>query len=120
MNAIQTLHNFWNGFGLPAYDETDVPDDAQLPYITYEVSNDYFGGVLAQAASVWYRSSSWVAVTEKEQQIADYIGRGGRMVAFDGGAFWIKRGEPWAQRMGDPDDDMIRRIALNIEIEFLT
>ena len=120
MNAIQTLHSFWSGFGLPAYDETDVPDGATLPYITYEASKDSFGAVLAQAASVWYRSPSWTAAIAKEQQIYDFIGRGGRMVACDEGAFWIKRGEPWAQRMGDPNDDMIRRIALNIEIEFLT
>lgn len=119
MNAIQTLHQFWSSFGLSAYDETNVPDDAQLPYITYESSKDFFGGVVALAASVWYRSPSWANVTAKEQEIADYIGRGGRMIACDEGAFWIKRGEPWAQRMGDPNDDMIRRIALNIEIEFL-
>ncbi len=120
MNAMQSLHQFWSSFNLPAYDENTVPDNTPLPYITYESSKDFFGAVLAQSASIWYHSPSWVGITEKEQEIADYIGRGGRMIACDEGAFWIKRGEPWAQRMNDPASDMIRRIALNIEIEFLT
>lgn len=119
MTAMQALNAFWSGFGLMAYDENSVPDKTAFPYITYESKEDFFNATIALSASLWYRSSSWAAVTEKEEQIADYIGRGGRMVAFDGGAFWIKRGQPWAQRMSDSSDEMIRRIVLNIEIEFI-
>lgn len=32
----------------------------------------------------------------------------------------LKRGSPFAQRMSDPNDDMIRRIYINITAEFLT
>ena len=42
MTAEQTLHSFWSSFGLTAYDENSVPDDAVLPYITYSVSYDSF------------------------------------------------------------------------------
>ena len=119
MNKMQSLQAFWGGFGLDAYDETTVPDNAQLPYITYEASTDDFGNTLAQTASLWYRSQSWADITAKEEQIADFIGRGGRMVAFDGGSMWINKATPWAQRMEEPSDDMIRRIVLNITIEFL-
>ena len=119
MNKEQTLDRFWNGFGLNAYDENSVPDKTPFPYITYEVSADSFGNVLAQTASLWYRSSSWSEITEKEQQIADFITRGGRTIAYDDGAMWIQRATPWAQRMSDPSDEMIRRIVLNITIEFL-
>lgn len=119
MTALQALHNFWSGFGLMAYDENTVPDDAALPYITYEASKDFFAPAIAQSASLWYYSPSWADITAKEQEIADYISRGGRMVAFDGGAFWIKRGQPWAQRLPDQNNDMIRRITLNLEVEFL-
>lgn len=119
MTAMQALNNFWNGFGLVAYDENTVPDKTPFPYITFEATEDYFNSTVALSASLWYRSTLWADVSRKEEQIADFIGRGGRTVAFDGGAFWIKRGQPWAQRMGDPSDDMIRRIVLNIEIEFI-
>lgn len=119
MNKIQALHKFWSDFGLKAYDENSVPDDAKLPYITYEVTYDDFGNALAQSASLWYRSSSWESITEKEQEIADFITRGGRMIAYDGGAMWIQKSTPWATRIGDPNDEMVKRIILNISIEFL-
>jgi len=119
MTTAEVLYNFWSSFGLPAYDENTVPDSAIVPYITYETSDDFFGEDRSLSAILWYRSPSWVAITEKEQEIAEYIGRGGRMLAVDGGALWIKRGRPWAQRMPETSDRMIRRIVLNYEIEFI-
>lgn len=119
MNKMQALNAFWNGFALTAYDEHTVPDDANLPYITYEASSDDFGNSLAQSASLWYHDPSWAAITTKEQAISDFIGRGGRMVPYSGGAIWIRKGSPWAQRMDDPNDGEIRRIVLNVIVEFL-
>lgn len=119
MNKLQALHAFWSGFGLKAYDENSVPDDAQLPYLTYEASSDNFNDPIAQTANLWYRSSGWGEITEKEQQISDFITRGGRMINYDGGAIWLQKGSPWAQRLDDPSDDMIRRLILNISIEYL-
>lgn len=119
MDKMQALHSFWKSFNLPAYDENTVPDDAGSRYLTYEASDDSFGYEIAQSASLWYRDSSWVNITAKEQQISDFIGRGGRMIAYEGGAIWIQKARPWAQRMNDPSDDMMRRIVLNITVEFL-
>ena len=119
MDALQALHSFWSGFGLKAYDENTVPDNAELPYLTYEAARDTFGDPIAQTANLWYRSSGWGEITAKEQEISDFITRGGRMIAFNGGAIWIQKGSPWAQRMDDPSSDMIRRLVLNISIEYL-
>lgn len=129
MDALQTLNAFWNSFGLPAYDENSVPeyvDDGsgrlaklEPPYITYEAPLDDFGRPLAQTASLWYRSSGWTDITAKEQQIADYITKGGRMIAYDGGCIWIQRGSPWAQRLSEASDKTIRRINLNVIVEYL-
>lgn len=119
MNAMQALQSFWAGFGLPAYDENTVPDNAEMPYITYESARGFFNNTVSMTASLWYYSPSWAAISAKEEQIADYITRGGRQIAFNGGALWIKRGNIWAQRMADSADDMIRRIILNLEVEYL-
>lgn len=116
---MQALHSFWSGFGLTAYDENSVPTEAELDYLTYEASSDSFGNAIAQTASLWYRDSSWASITAKEQEISDYIGRGGRMVAYEGGVMWIQKATPWAQRMSEPSDEMIRRIVLNVMVEFL-
>lgn len=126
MNKLQTLQAFWSGFGIPAFDENSVPDEkerialygAAFPYITYDVTVDSFGYSVAQTASLWYRSTSWQDITEKEMQIDEFIGRGGRMIAYDGGAMWIKKANPWAQRLSG-NDDSIRRIVLNLEIQYV-
>lgn len=119
MNLQQAIFNFWSGFGLTAYDETAVPDDAKFPYITYESVSDFWGASVAVTASLWYRSTKWKEVTEKEQEIAFILGRGGKLIRCDEGGFWIKRAKPWAQRLTESEDRMIRRIVLNCEIEFI-
>ena len=120
MNKIQALHSFWSGFGWTAYDATTVPDNAQLPYITYEVSDSDFGGFVALTANLWTRSTSWAEITQKELEIAEYIGRGGLMIPYQDGAFWVQKGRPWSTRLSDDNgDDSIRRIVLNVEIEFI-
>ena len=119
MDKVQTLNSFWNSFNLKAYDENSVPDDATLPYITYEVATDSFGNALALSASLWYRDTSWAAITGKEYEIATRIGRGGVIVAYENGAIWIKKGTPWSKRMEEPKDDTIRRIVLNTSVEYV-
>ncbi len=119
MDKMKALQTFWRSFSLPAYDENSVPDNAEPPYVTYEASSDSLGNQLPQSASLWYRDSSWSAITAKEQEIADYITRGGRTIKYDGGVMWLQKGTPWAQRMAEQNDDSIRRIVLNVVVEFL-
>lgn len=128
MDKAQALYNFWSSFGLPAFDEQTVPDDIPegLPadtwdhYITYETVMDSLGNAVPLTASLWYRSTAWDEITQKAQEIADYIGQGGVLVPYDGGSMWIVRGTPYAQRITDPNDDSIRRIYMNISAEYLS
>lgn len=121
MDKSQALYAFWASFGLMTYDESTVPDNASLPYITYETRIGSFGDTPKQLnASLWYRSSSWAGADAMMQVIYRRIGLGGVVLPCDGGAIWLKRGETFAQRMGDSSDDMIRRYVLQVEIEFLT
>ena len=117
MNKIQALNSFWNSFTWKAYDATSIPDNVPYKHISYEVSSDDFNHPVAQTANLWDRSSSWEEISLKEMEIADYIGRGGIMIVYDDGAMWIKKGTPWAQRLADNED--IKRIVLNVEVEFI-
>lgn len=119
MDKLQAYNNFWNSFTLKAYDATSVPDGTTMPYITYECAEDDFDNTLALTASVWYRSTSWTDSVNKVKEITASIGKGGKMVKYDNGAFWVKKGTPWAQRLPDENDDSVRRIVLNIELEFI-
>lgn len=118
-DKAQALYNFWSGFGLPAYDESNAPEDATFPRITYETATDSFGGEVALTAVLWYYSTSWGAISKKSAEIAAFIGRGGKVFKTDDGAIWIKRGTPFAQRVTDTNDS-IRRIVMNITAEFFT
>ena len=120
MTKEAAIYQFWNSFGLTAYEENTVPDDATFPYITYQLVTDSFGSEVPAAASLWYRSESWMEINVKTYEISHRIDRGGKMIACDGGSIWLKRGKPFAQNMGDDSDDLIKRKYLNITAEFIT
>lgn len=123
MDKEQALHQFWSSFGLTAYDENTVPEDALTTnkgkYLTYNVATAALDEPTPIYANLWYKSSSWAEITRKAEEIAHEIGLGGSIVSFDGGKIWICRGVPFTQRMPD-DDDTIRRIYINVMAEFLT
>lgn len=120
MTKAAALQGFWGSFSLPAYEENTVPDDAVYPYITYEAASDAYGADVVLSSSLWYRSSSWVEANAKAEEIGWRIGYGGILLPCDGGKIWVRRGNPFAQNMGDEADDMIRRKIINISVSFLT
>ena len=120
MTKAAAIYQFWNSFGLTAYEENTVPTDAAFPYITYQIVADGFDREIPLTASIWYRSESWTAINAKTEEISQKISRGGKIISCDGGAIWLKRGQPFAQNMGDENDDLIKRKYLNITAEFIT
>ena len=120
MTKAAAIYQFWNSFGLIAYEENSVPDDAAFPYITYQLVTDSFDREIPLTASLWYRSESWTEINAKTEEISQKISRGGKVVPCDGGAIWLKRGQPFAQSMGDESDNLIKRKYLNITAEFIT
>lgn len=123
MDKSQALHSFWSSFGLTAYDESTVPtgeNAPDFPYITYNVVTDSFDTDVASYASLWYKDYSWADITAKADAVSAAIGMGGKLVPFNGGALWIKRGTPFAQRMADDSDDTIRRIYINTTMEYIS
>ena len=119
MNKEQTLQAFFSSFGWTAYDENSVPEDAVLPYITYEVQTANIGTPVYLSANLWDRSTSWRTVTEKGIDIAKELSFGGKTVKYDDGLLFITMGAPFTQRIAD-DDDTIRRLMLNFAVEFMS
>ena len=122
MNAQAALNSFWNSFGWNAFEENTVPENAfatRTDYITYSSGQAFFDEPMMLSASIWSRSTSWGTAIAKMQQIAESIGIGGKLLRTDDGYLWIKRGVPFAQRMSD-EDPAVRRIYMNVEVEFFT
>ena len=120
MTKAAAIYQFWNSFGLTAYEENSVPVEAAFPYITYQLVTDSFYREVPVTASIWYRSESWTGINAKTEEISQKISRGGKIISCDGGAIWLKRGQPFAQNMGDESDNLIKRKYLNITAEFIT
>lgn len=118
MDNEQAYKAFWASFGLNAYDENTVPESASLPYITYEYAeNGFDDGEIALTANLWDGGKSWGYLTKIVNNIKHAIGYEGVTLRTDEGYIWIKRRSPFAQRTGDPNDN-IRRIMINISVEF--
>ena len=120
MTKAAAIYQFWNSFGLTAYEENSVPVEAAFQYITYQLVTGSFDREIPLTASLWYRGESWTAINAKTEEISQKIGRGGKIVSCDGGAIWLKRGQPFAHNMGDESDNLIKRKYLNITAEFMT
>ena len=128
MTKAAAINEFWNSFGLKAFEENtllDVDENGQeikpeFPYITYQLVTDSFDREVAATANIWYRTTGWKAINAKTAEISAHIGLGGKIIKCDGGRIWIKRGQPFAQNMGDESDDLIKRKYLNVNIEYFT
>ena len=120
MTKAAAIYQFWNSFGMTAYEENTVPNDATFPYITYQLVTDSFDREIPFTASIWYHSESWTAINAKTEEISQKISRGGKIIPCNGGAIWLKRGQPFAQNMGDESDNLIRRKYLNLTQKYIT
>lgn len=119
MDKWQALDSFWNRFDLPAYDEASVPDSAAMPYITYTAAIDSIDAPVMLTGDLWYRSTSWAAISQKAEEISNYLKNGGAIIRIDTGYLWITRGAPFAQRINE-ESDTIKHIYIVLTGEFLT
>ena len=54
MNGVlKALYDYWHSFGVPAYLQDQVPEDAMLPYITYNAVQGDFFSEAATSAVYW-------------------------------------------------------------------
>ena len=120
MTKAAAIYQFWNSFGLAAYEENTVPTDADFPYITYQLVTDSFGREIPLSASLWYRSESWTAINAKTEEISLKISRGGNIIHFFFVFFFFLLVYPFAQSRGDESDDLIKRKYITITAEFVT
>lgn len=121
MDKYQALNTFWNSFTWPAYDEGTVPDNAPLPRITYSIVTDSLGNPVMIPASLWDRSTSWERVSKKAEEIGKAIVEmNPPAIKIDTGRLYLTKGSPFAQRLQEPSDDMVRRIYLNVDAEYFT
>lgn len=102
-NVAIALQSFWAGFDIPAYVENAVPDNAQMPYITYRLAQPDWRETMSMYARIWYRSTSFRGLAAKVDEISQAIGTG-LTVPFTGGFITLFKDGNFAQYMPDEDE----------------
>lgn len=117
MTKSAALYNFFKSFGITAYADTAVPEDAEMPYLTYQNVQDNWGNQVALTVNLWYRTTSEKLLNDKVDEIAATLPK---YVPCDGGAVLFSRGTPFSQALTDSADSSVKRRYVNITAEYLT
>lgn len=132
MNKQQAYSAFWSEFGVLAFEENSVPTDdvinemikaglakSKYPYITYQVLIDDIDHPVFPTASIYDKSSSWEKADVLSNLISNRI-QTMDTIRLDNGRMFITKGSPFAQHQPESGDLSIRRVILNLGIEFFT
>ena len=120
MTKGAALQSFFDGI-MTSYSESSVPDDATLPYLTYEmITSAWDGGEVGLTVNMWFRTTSEKEPNAAVDKLSKAIGLGGVQIPCDEGVIWLKRGSPWAQSLTDGTDKTIKRRYINVTAEYLT
>ena len=123
MDRWQALYKFWSSFGVPAYEENSVPEDATMPYITYEAAVAPFETDVSLSASIWDRTTKGTAfIDSKADEIEQFIKNIHACPVIKGGRYrvFIPEGAEFARNMDDPEDRLIKKKILTVNFEFMT
>jgi hypothetical protein len=117
--TAKALSAFWNSFGIPAYVEEHVPDDAVLPYITYTVVNPDWRESASTQGRVWYKGDSFTNLNRKVDEISELIGEGHSIRTRDG-LIAIYKDVNFVQIQPFPEDTQMRVAYINLVLNAYT
>lgn len=121
MTKEQALYQFFNSFGIVGYRNTSVPDNVIFPFLTYDAPISSFEEEpVSITLNLYYYTDSEAEPDAKAEAIRNAIGMGGKLLNCDGGAIWLKWGNPWCQSLVDETNRNIKRRYINITAEYLT
>lgn len=115
------LYDFWSGFGIPAYLQDNVPDDAVLPYITYELVRGDAMGATVLVAHNWHQKAAGgnAARHEVMDAIARAIPSQGRRVPVGRGFVMLYRNDATFQTdVADEEDPSVIGGRTSYEVHF--
>lgn len=112
------LYDFASSFGWDAYPERGVPNDAELPYITYTLQeNDFRTPGLIQMR-LWNVSEGYDEINSMVDKIEKEVQHGKNLFT-ESGIVYLYKGSPWCQFQ--PSEEPNLKIAyLNFIAHFAT
>lgn len=114
IQTAKALYTFFSGFGIAAYTSETVPDDAQLPYLTYPLQEPPWDQKATFYATVYYRNAtSNFESLAKADEITEAIGEGA-LIPCDGGFLVLRPETPLIQEL--PPNGDVRGAYINLSI----
>ena len=112
LNTAKTLKTFFSSFSLPAYTLESVPDEVELPYITYPLTEPEWNEQTSFYCQVWYPKKKLADLLTKADEIIAAIGT---MKEFtqDGGYVVLYPSTPLIQILSD---EMTQSAYINLTI----
>jgi len=105
------LYNFFSSFDIPAYITDNIPDNATMPYITYDLVEPEPLATGYLNASVWYRGTSVSQIAAKVDSIKAAIGNGVSLTTPTGVIHLFRaRDGAFAKIMNDPNRETKRAL----------
>lgn len=89
MDREQAITSFWNSFSIPAFINTNVPDEKDRPkaYITYESKRASLGYPVSIAVNIYARTTSEKRITDLVNEIEEKLPPHDTVpIWYDGGA----------------------------------
>lgn len=112
--TAKALYDFFSTFGIPAYTEDNVPDEADLPYLTYPLTEPEWSQQATFHVNVYYRNqNSSAEALAKADEIMGRIGTGVR-ITFPEGLIVLWPQSPNIQVM--PPNGDVRAVYINLSI----
>ena len=121
IDIMEALLAFWNQFGVPAYAEDMVPDDAKLPYIRYSVAKAPAMDATIMTAYNYHnaRLMGNVERARLAEQIAEAIPEKGVKLPMDNGGFLVLyRNSDFQTPYKDSEDLNVIGVRTSVEVRF--
>lgn len=123
MKEIMTaLQAFWSQFGIPAYAEDMVPEDAVVPYIRYTVTKAPAMDATIMTAFNYHNKLRMG--NEERMEVAGRIEKaipeGGTKILLSGGFLCLYRNSDFQTLYQDPEDVNVIGVRTSTEVRYYT
>lgn len=114
MTKSESLHKWMSSHGLIAYPMYAVPNNAELPYLTY--SKGFSPDGYAAAIHLYYRTSSEAVPDAKAEEICEKLRCGGLQLAVDNGTLFLTLDNPEWYAVSDQAEPDYKHRVINVNI----
>lgn len=116
VDTATALKAFYESFDLPAYTTDNVPDDIEMPYLTYSFVDADWDQPMTHYCMIYMRTRRNIELLTKAKEIKDAIGTGKIIPCGNG---YIVLHYENSELMTDGNDPDVRSVYINMQIDIL-